>query len=66
MRKFARIGEKFENINHIMMKKLYSMPAVRVGGIALERAFLASATAGGITPGADPGTGGSWEFGDED
>ena len=49
-----------------MMKKLYSMPAVRVGGIALERAFLASATAGGITPGADPGTGGSWEFGDED
>ena len=50
--------------NH--MNKNYLTPAVRVGGVALERSFLTSATAGGITPGADPGTGGSWEFGDED
>ena len=48
------------------MNKNYLTPAVRVGGMALERSFLTSATAGGITPGGDPGTGGSWEFGDED
>ena len=48
------------------MHKIYFAPAVRVGGLALERNFMASATAGGITPGNDPGTGGSWEFGDED
>ena len=48
------------------MKKNYLAPAVRVGGLALERSFLTSATVGGIVPGGDPGTGGSWEFGDED
>ena len=48
------------------MKKNYLAPAVRVGGLALERSFLTSATVGGIVPGGDPGTGGSWEFGDDD
>ena len=48
------------------MQKIYFAPAVRVGDLALECAFLATATVGGITPGDDPGTGGSWEFGDED
>ncbi len=48
------------------MKMNYETPALRVGGLALERAFLASATVGGVNPGEDPGTGGSWEFGDED
>ena len=52
--------------NYFYMKNNYSTPVARVGAIALERAFLTSATAGGITPGGDPGTGGSWEFGDED
>ncbi len=48
-------------------KMLYSAPACRVGGVCVERSFLqASLTAGGITPGQDPGTGGSWDFGDED
>ena len=48
------------------MKTVYISPAVRVGGLTLERSFLTSATLGGITPGNDPGTGGSWEFGDDD
>ena len=48
------------------MKKIYLSPFTRIGGMTWERCFLASATAGGITPGADPGTGGSWDFGDED
>ena len=48
------------------MLKNYLTPATRVGGIALERGFLTSATVGGVTPGEDPGTGGNWEFGDED
>ena len=48
------------------MKTLYISPVTKVGGMTLERCFLASATAGGITPGTDPGTGGSWDFGDED
>lgn len=48
-------------------KLLYLAPATRVGGIALERSFLqASITGGSITPGTDPGTGGSWEFGEDD
>ena len=48
------------------MKTVYLAPVTRVGGMALERSFLTSATVGGITPGTDPGTGGSWDFGDED
>ena len=48
------------------MLKNYLAPVTRVGGVMLERFFLASATFGDITPGEDPGTGGSWEFGDED
>jgi hypothetical protein len=47
-------------------KMLYSAPACRVGGVCVERSFLASVTGGSITPGNDPGTGGSWDFGDED
>ena len=50
----------------IDMKTIYISPAVRIGGMTLERNFLASATLGDITPGSDPGTGGSWEFGDDD
>ena len=50
-----------------MVRKLYYYaPASRIGEVSLERNFLTSATAGGITPGQNPGTGGSWEFGDED
>ena len=47
-------------------KMLYSAPASRVGGVCTERSFLATGTVGGVTPGNDPGTGGSWDFGDED
>ena len=47
-------------------KPLYLAPAIRIGGVAFERIFLASATIGGVTPGDDPGTGGSWDFGDND
>ncbi len=48
------------------MLKSYSEPAVRVGMLAQERAFLATATVGGVVPGEDPDTGGNWTFGDED
>ncbi|MBR6055283.1 MAG: hypothetical protein IKP46_08115 [Bacteroidales bacterium] len=50
----------------MVRKMYYCTPASRIGEVSLERNFLASATAGGITPGEDPGEGGSWEFGDED
>ena len=50
----------------MIVKTSYQTPAVRIGTVSFEHNFLTSATAGGITPGQDPGTGGSWEFGDED
>ena len=58
----------FLYISVTMQKKmLYSVPACRVGGVCVERCFLqATITGGNITPGEDPGTGGSWNFGDED
>ena len=46
--------------------KSYLTPATRVGRMSLERSFLATATIGNVTPGEDPGTGGSWDFGDND
>ena len=59
---------KHSHISTIMQKKmLYSVPVCRVGGVCVERSFLqAIVTGGNITPGEDPGTGGSWDFGDND
>ena len=48
------------------MSKLYLTPVTRLGDLALERSFLTSATFENVTPGQDPTTGGSWEFGDQD
>ena len=51
----------------MQQKMLYCAPDTRIGRVAYECCFLqASVTAGGITPGNDPGNGGSWDFGDED
>ena len=54
------------NSMYTNMKRFYQTPVARIGGLAWERAFLVSATFSDITPGEDPGTGGSWEFGDDD
>lgn len=50
----------------MFFKTSYQTPAMRISGVSFEHNFLTSATAGGITPGQDPGPGGSWEFGDND
>ena len=55
-----------KSLINMVGKMYYQTPASRIGEVSLERNFLTSATAGGITPGQDPGEGGSWEFGDED
>ena len=65
----AKFAVRLENsiITYAMQQKmLYCAPTTRIGHVALERCFLTSATVGGITPGNDPGPGGSWDFGDED
>ena len=50
----------------MFVKTPYQTPVMRIGVVSFEHNFLTSATAGGITPGQDPGPGGSWDFGEDD
>ena len=50
----------------MFQKSTYLSPSVRISGYTTECNFVTTVTGGNITPGEDPGSGGSWDFGDDD